>query len=68
MPTTGDGLKNKGQVDIPMGEFWTPLPGQNDTPDHDTDVRETASAAHIYGKPIVATESFTSMPNIPTWG
>jgi len=68
LPTTGDGLKNKGQVDIPMGEFWTPLPGQNDTPDHDADVREAASAAHIYGKPIVATESFTSMPNIPAWG
>jgi alpha-L-rhamnosidase len=68
LPTNGDGLKNKGQVDIPMGEFWTPLPGQNDTPDHDADVHETASAAHIYGKPIVATESFTSMPFIPGWG
>jgi hypothetical protein len=31
-------------------------------------VRETASAAHIHDKPIVATESFTSMPNIPAWG
>ena len=68
LPTTGDGLQNKGQVDIPMSEFWTPLPGQNDTRDHDTDVREAASAAHIYGKPIVAAESFTSMPFIPGWG
>ncbi|MGI9072601.1 MAG: glycosyl hydrolase [Bryobacteraceae bacterium] len=68
LPTTGDGLKNKGQVDIPMGEFWTHLPGKNDTPDHDADVHEAASAAHIYGKPIVATESFTSMPFIPGWG
>ncbi len=68
LPTNGDGLKNKGQVNIPMGEFWTPLPGQNDTRDHDTDVQEAASAAHIYGKPIVATESFTSMPFIPGWG
>jgi alpha-L-rhamnosidase len=68
LPTTGDGLLNKGQVDVPMGEFWTHLPGQSDTPSHDADVREAASAAHIYGKPIVATESFTSMPFIPGWG
>ncbi len=68
LPTSGDGLLNKGQVDIPMGEFWTPLPGRNDSPDHDADVREAASAAHIYGKPIVATESFTSRPSIPGWG
>ncbi len=68
LPTDGDGILNKGQVDIPMAEFWTPLPGQNDTPDHDADVHEAASAAHIYGKPIVATESFTSMPFIPGWG
>jgi (4-O-methyl)-D-glucuronate---lignin esterase len=68
LPTTGDGLLNKGQVDVPMGEFWTPLPGQSDTPEHATDVREAASAAHIYGKRIAATESFTSMPFIPGWG
>src|SRR5579884_4296303 len=65
---TGDGLLNKGQVDIPMGEFWTQLPGQPDRPAHIADIREAASAAHIYGKPIVAAESFTSMPNIPGWG
>ena len=68
LPTTGDGLSNKGQVDIPMGEFWTPLPGQTDTPEHTADVREAASAAHIYGKHIVAAESFTSMPFVPGWG
>ena len=50
LPTTGDGLLNKGQVDIPMGEFWTPLPGQKDAPEHPADLREAASAAHIYGK------------------
>jgi hypothetical protein len=68
LPTTGDGLFNKGQVDIPMGEFWTQLPGRSDGPDHVADVREAASAAHIYGKPVVAAESFTSLPNIPGWG
>jgi hypothetical protein len=68
LPTVGDGLLNKGQIDIPMGEFWTALPGENDTPEHPADVREASSAAHIYGKPIAATESFTSMPFLPAWG
>jgi hypothetical protein len=68
MPTTGDGLLNKGQVTIPMGEFWTPLPDQKDTPAHIADVMEAASAAHIYGKPIAATESFTTRPNVTPWG
>jgi hypothetical protein len=68
MPTTGDGLLNKGQVTIPMGEFWTPLPDQKDTPSHIADVLEAASAAHIYGKPIAATESFTTRPNVTPWG
>jgi hypothetical protein len=67
LPTTGDGLENKGRVDIPMGEFWTQLPGQKDRPDHVADVREAASAAHIYGKPIATTESFTTHVNVPAW-
>lgn len=68
LPTTGDGLLNKGQVTIPMGEFWTPLPGQPDSPQHNADVREAASASHIYGKPLTATESFTTMPIVTPWG
>ncbi len=68
LPTIGDGLENKGQVDIPMGEFWTPLPGQPDTPEHPTDLREAASAAHIYGKGLAGAESFTTMPFVPMWG
>jgi alpha-L-rhamnosidase/Glycosyl hydrolases family 2, sugar binding domain len=68
LPTIGDGLENKGQVDIPMGEFWTPLPGQPDTPEHPSDLREAASAAHIYGKGLAGAESFTTMPFVPMWG
>jgi hypothetical protein len=67
MPTTGDGLLNKGQVSVPMGEFWTPMPDQLDIPTREADVREATSAAHIYGKPIVATESFTSNPTTIGW-
>jgi hypothetical protein len=68
LPTVGDGLENKGRVDIPMGEFWTPLPGQEDTPEHATDLREAASAAHIYGKALAGAESFTTRPVVPMWG
>lgn len=68
LPTTGDGLLNQGQVTIPMGEFWTPLPGEPDTPQHRADVLEAASASHIYGKPLRATESFTTMPQVTPWG
>jgi hypothetical protein len=68
LPTTGDGLLNKAQVTIPMGEFWVPLPGQNDTAEHPSDLRETASAAHVYGKTVAAAESFTTMPFVPMWG
>jgi len=58
--TLGDGLKSKGRVDIPMAEFWTENPGQFRA-EHPADVLEAASAAHIYGKPLVAAESFTDI-------
>ena len=68
LPTTGDGLLNKGQITIPMGEFWTPIAGVADFPAREADVLEAVSAGHIYGKNIVATESFTSNPSTPGWG
>lgn len=68
LPTTGDGLLNKGQVSIPMGEFWTPAPDRKERPEYGTDVREASSAAHIYGKQIVAAESFTTLPDVTPWG
>ena len=43
-----------GQADEPMGEFWTPSGGALQT------CRGMASAGHIYGKPIIGAESFTS--------
>lgn len=67
-PTTGDGLQDKSRVTIPMGEFWTPLPGVTDNPDHFADVKETASAAHIFGKNLAAAESFSSWMDVPMWG
>jgi hypothetical protein len=51
-----DNVESKGRVDIPMGEFWY---GQfNGT----MDCKEAACAAHVYGHPIAAAESFTGSP------
>ena len=52
-----DTLLNKSKVDIPMGEFW--VHALHPEMMYYVDVRGAASAAHVYGKPIVATESFT---------
>jgi len=47
-----DALKAQSAVSVPRGEFWKV---------HSVNVvKETASAAHIYGQPIVQMESFTS--------
>lgn len=47
-----DALKALGTLDVPRGEFWK---------DHNVwVVKETACAAHIYGKPLVDMEAFTS--------
>ncbi|MBB4079244.1 hypothetical protein GGR28_001864 [Lewinella aquimaris] len=45
-----------GKADIPMGEFWMNRPI--------TMVASAVSAAHIYGKPVISAESFTSTPEI----
>jgi hypothetical protein len=52
-----DTLLNKKNVDIPMGEFW--MRDLHPPAMYYQDVRGAASAAHVYGKTIVATESFT---------
>ncbi|ULQ51419.1 glycosyl hydrolase [Flavihumibacter fluvii] len=60
--TMGDGLKSKGLIDIPMGEFWTEQDSKFRL-EHPFDILEAASAAHIYNKKIVAAESFTDIKN-----
>lgn len=52
-----DGLAHYKQVDIPMGEFWLNSP----THDKPNDMLDAVSAAHIYGKPIVQAEGFTTV-------
>ncbi|HYW48019.1 MAG TPA: glycosyl hydrolase [Bryobacteraceae bacterium] len=52
-----DTLLNKSKVDIPMGEFW--VHALHPELMYYVDVRGAASAAHAYGKNLVATESYT---------
>jgi hypothetical protein len=52
-----DTLLNKSYIDVPMGEFW--VHALHPEAMYLVDVRGAASAAHVYGKPIVATESYT---------
>jgi hypothetical protein len=52
-----DTLLNKSKVDIPMGEFW--VRDLHPRLMYFQDVRGAASAAHVYGKPLVAAEAFT---------
>jgi hypothetical protein len=50
-----DPLKAMGHTDVPMGEFWNRQ--------RHWVTKEAASAAHIYGKKLVASESLTSWQN-----
>jgi hypothetical protein len=47
-----------GRVDVPMCEFWTGPPAWWD--ELESYCKEMSSAGHVYGKPIIAAESFTS--------
>jgi len=52
-----DGLMHYKKVDLPMGEFWLNSP----THDKPNDMLDAISAAHIYGKNIIQSESFTTV-------
>jgi alpha-L-rhamnosidase len=61
-----DGMDVKRNADIPMSAMWTPgslAGGANEEVRSEGDIRESASVANIYGKPIVAAESMTSIQN-----
>jgi len=61
----GDILEYFKFADVPMCEIWQPLSKQFVGSTNYKPVRPTASAAHIYGKPRVAAEAFTSFEH--TW-
>lgn len=52
-----DGMLHFKTADIPMGEFWLNSP----THDKPNDMLDAISAAHIYGKSIIQSESFTTV-------
>lgn len=59
-----DALKNLGRCDIPSGEFWVNYTGAGQyNPDRGLrlNLKQTATAAHVYGIPQVQAESFTQM-------
>ncbi len=65
-----DGMDVKRYSDIPMSAMWTPgslAEGSDEEVRSEADIRESASVAHIYGKPIVAAESMTSVGNAFSW-
>jgi hypothetical protein len=59
-----DALKCLGRNDIEMGEFWVPSP-HRPNPEQRFFVKQSSSAAHIYGKKLVGAEAFTSIG--PHW-
>lgn len=65
-----DGMDVKRNADIPMSAMWTPgslAGGTDEEVRSEADIRESASVAHIYGKPFVAAESMTSVQNAFTF-
>jgi hypothetical protein len=52
-----DGMLHFKEVDRPMGEFWLRSP----THDKPNDMLDAISGAHIYGKNIIQSESFTQL-------
>ncbi|HUA66525.1 MAG TPA: glycosyl hydrolase, partial [Alphaproteobacteria bacterium] len=63
-PYTGpfESLQSGASLGVVMGEFWAGSRGQLDP-----SVRTAASVAHIYGKTIVGTETFTAAPEHGRW-
>ena len=57
-----DGMSVKQYADIPMSAMWVATPLGGSTPAMaESDIRESASVAHLYDKPTVAAESFTAI-------
>jgi hypothetical protein len=54
----GDGMDAKRTATVPMSATW--VSGNNPPASYDSDVRESASVAHLYGQNLVAAESLTT--------
>ncbi|MGA8939103.1 MAG: glycosyl hydrolase [Acidobacteriaceae bacterium] len=64
----GDGMAIKARADIPTGEFWyRPFAAGPGQPTLKADLEESASVAHVYGKPFAASESLTVAAGDDPW-
>ncbi|WP_298196425.1 glycosyl hydrolase [Novosphingobium sp.] len=61
-PGPFDALQVSGGADVPMTEFWTRAPWGDERA-----VKLAASAAHVYGKPVLAAEAFTGRIETSRW-
>jgi hypothetical protein len=61
-PGPFDELQVSGRVQVPMTEFWTRTPWTDNRT-----VKMVSSAAHVYGKPVIAAESFTGEAETSRW-
>ena len=55
-----DGMEVKRKAFVPMSAMWT-VSGMGDNYKYQSDIRESASVAHIYGQNLVAAESLTAL-------
>jgi len=58
-----DGMEVKRTAAVPMSAMWTSGMIGGDGTGYKSDIRESASVAHIYGQNLVAAESLTSIGN-----
>ncbi len=78
-----DGLMNQGRMDVPVAEFWeielwkenqwapadhhvVTTPGWDEAAQN-VNAKQAASAGHLYGKKIVASEAFTTGGRLQHW-
>lgn len=61
-PGPFDALQVSGRAQVPMTEFWTRTPWTDNRT-----VRMVASAAHVYGRNVVAAEAFTGEAQTSRW-
>jgi len=59
----GDGMSPRKYADTPMAAIWIEQEGPVQSFAREMDLREAASVAHVWGKLIVAAESFTALGN-----
>ena len=61
-PGAFDNVQVSGRADVPMTEFWSRTPWTDNRT-----VKMVASAAHVYGKNVVAAEAFTGEAETSRW-